>query len=58
VQRLRAENAELRQESQQLPDLQSVRDRVLKIWKVQRRAESKERIEEALDKFITLVLEQ
>ncbi len=58
MQRLRAENAELRQESQQLPDLQSVRDRVLKIWKVQRRAESKERIEEALDKFITLVLEQ
>jgi hypothetical protein len=35
-----------------------VRDRVLKTWKVQRRAESKERIEEALDKFITLVLEQ
>jgi hypothetical protein len=58
VQRLRAENAELRQESPQLPDLQSVRDRILKTWKVQRRAESKERILEALDKFIKELLEQ
>ena len=29
--------------------LEAVRDRILKSWKVQRRAESKERIEEALD---------
>lgn len=35
-----------------LPDLEAVRDRVLSRWKLQRRAESKDRIKEALDRFI------
>lgn len=39
----------------QLPDLESVRDRIVSSWKVQKRAESKDRIKEALDKFIALV---
>lgn len=36
----------------QLPDLESIRDRVLSRWKVQKRAESRDRIREALDRFI------
>lgn len=41
--------------SNQLPDLESVRDRIVSGWKVQKRAESKDRIKEALDKFIAEV---
>lgn len=58
MQRLRDEAASFKQASQQLPNLEAMRDRILKTWKVQRRAESKERISEALDKFIALVLSQ
>lgn len=36
-------------------DLEAARDRVVSRWRIQRRAESKERIKEALDKFIALV---
>ncbi|WP_158631946.1 hypothetical protein [Chroococcidiopsis cubana] len=39
-------------QSKVLPDLEELRDRILRTWKVQRRAESKERIESALNKFI------
>lgn len=35
------------------PDYEAVRDRVLQGWKVAKRAETKERIQEALDRFIT-----
>lgn len=38
-----------------LPDLESVRDHIVSRWKVQKRAESKDRIKEALDKFIAEV---
>lgn len=41
---------------EQLPSgLEAIRDRVLSRWKVQKRAESKERIKEALDKFIAAI---
>lgn len=33
-------------------DYAEIRDRIVKAWKVGKRAESKERIQEALDKFI------
>lgn len=38
-----------------LPDLESIRDHIVSRWKVQKRAESKDRIKEALDKFIAEV---
>lgn len=41
-----------------LPDLESVRDHIVSRWKVQKRAESKDRIKEALDKFIAEVRSQ
>ena len=56
---LEAENSELRSQLEKVEaskklhlDLESVRDRVVSRWRLQRRAESKERIEEALSKFI------
>ncbi len=58
MQRLRAENAELRQESQQLPDLQSVRDRILSGLKVGKQAPEYKRTKSVIEKFIALVLEQ
>jgi regulator of replication initiation timing len=36
-----------------LPDLESIRDSVLGNWKVAKRAESKERIKQAIDRFIS-----
>lgn len=36
-----------------IPDMYAIRDRVLQSWRVAKRAESKERIQEALDKFIS-----
>jgi predicted RNase H-like nuclease (RuvC/YqgF family) len=36
----------------ELGNLEAIRDRVLSNWKVSKRAESKERIKDALDKFI------
>jgi hypothetical protein len=63
IEQLRQERARLAQElaacraSQPQPqpqqlDLEAIRNRVVKHWKIQRRAESKERIEEALSRFI------
>jgi|GEM_PF-1198106 chromosome segregation ATPase len=55
------ENQKLRQENQELQnklsnhiqlDYEVIRDRVLTTWKLARRAESKDRIKEALDRFI------
>lgn len=49
--RLAQELATCRASQPQL-DLEAIRNRVVKHWKIQRRAESKERIEEALSRFI------
>jgi hypothetical protein len=40
------------QQTQQQQDLEAIRDRVLSSWRVVKRSESKERIKEALDRFI------
>lgn len=58
MQRLRAENADLRQEPQQLPDLESVRDRILSDLRVGKQAPEYKRTKSTLDKFIAFVLEQ
>jgi hypothetical protein len=57
VQALKQENEELQTRltdapQQDLGNLEEIRDRVLATWKVAKRAESKDRISEALDKFI------
>ena len=49
---LAARHASQPQPQPQQLDLEAIRDRVVKHWKIQRRAESKERIQEALSKFI------
>lgn len=36
----------------QQPDFEAIRDRILSSWRVAKRSESKERIKEALDRFI------
>lgn len=41
-----------RQPTLEVADLEAARDRILSRWKLQKRAESKDRIKEALDKFI------
>ncbi len=51
---LREETQSLRQ-SAPLPNLHLIRDRVLKSWRVGKRAESKERIREALNQFIEAI---
>ena len=59
---MQKENEELREQLASIPtreasditdpDYSQIRDRVLRSWKVAKRAESKERIRQALDKFI------
>lgn len=58
IEQLRQERERLAQElvaclgCQPQLDLEAIRNRVVKHWKIQQRAESKERIEEALSRFI------
>ena len=52
MQRLRAETAELRQESQQLPDLEAMRDRYLSKLKVGKQAPEYKRTKAVIDRFI------
>lgn len=40
------------QQTQQQPEMETIRDHVLSNWRVGKRSESKERIKEALDRFI------
>lgn len=58
MQRLRAENAELRQEPQQLPDLEAMRDRYLSKLHVGKQAPEYKRKKVTIDQFIKEVLEQ
>ncbi len=58
MQRLRAENAELRQQKEQLPDLEAVRDRILSGLQVGKQAPEYKRTKSVIDKFIANVLEQ
>lgn len=58
MQRLRAENAELRQESQQLPDLESVRVRYLSNLRFGKQAPEYKRTKSTLDKFIAFAQKQ
>lgn len=55
--RLQAELLEAgnRQPSLEVASLEAIRDRILSRWKVMKRAENKDRIKEALDKFIAEV---
>ncbi len=55
MQRLKDEAESLRQETQQLPDLQSVRDRYLSNLKVGKQAPEYKRTKSTLDKFIAFV---
>jgi hypothetical protein len=45
----------LQQLTTALPGLEAIRDRILSRWKVHKRAQSKERIKEAVDKLIAEV---
>ncbi|MEC4813345.1 MAG: hypothetical protein SAK29_08755 [Scytonema sp. PMC 1069.18] len=57
MQILSSEGARLHNKLNTKPDLEKARDSVLKRWRVQRGAETKERIQQALDQLITKVLE-
>lgn len=61
LQKTKTENQRLKQENDELhkqlgnsvqPNYEALRDRVLGNWRVKKGAESKDRIKEALDKFI------
>lgn len=65
MERLRAENETLREQLEemsqpqetQLPDLQEIRDRILKEWKLSRTAEKKERLWEFSERLIRAIEE-
>ena len=62
IQELESENAQLRANTTTPPiwdkqQLQEIRDRILKNWRVAKAPEKKERIKESLDRFIEAITE-
>lgn len=62
IERLQSENESLRLELEEqkrntaLPDLYAIRDRVIKEWRLAKRAESKERLREFADRMISKII--